>query len=133
MCVSKISEDISVVSQTVLWFDIKSTKVSDLKTSNIVNIVSFVPIFYFIWSKNSTVQNNWIEIIILCFKTALHRLFKGVFTLGRFGSINTNSGAIALLMWFIWISVNTAIQTLVYMCVCNRGIPSAVLTPLNIL
>ncbi len=47
----------------------KSMKVSDLnKTSN---IVFFVHIFIFIWSKNSTVQNNWVEIIIVCLKTAL--------------------------------------------------------------
>jgi len=30
-----------------------------------------------------------------------------------FGSIKTISGAIALLVWFIWISVNGTIQTLV--------------------
>ncbi len=38
---------------------------------------------------------------------------KGVFPLGRFDSIETNSGAIALLVRFIWVSVNTGVQILV--------------------
>ncbi len=38
---------------------------------------------------------------------------KGVFTLVMFGSIKTLSGLIALLVRIIWVSVNTAIQTLV--------------------
>lgn len=36
-----------------------------------------------------------------------------LFTLGRFGSIKTNFGAIAMLEWFIWISLNAAIQNMV--------------------
>ncbi len=30
-----------------------------------------------------------------------------------FGSIKMNSGAIALLVWFVWVNVNAAIRTLV--------------------
>lgn len=35
------------------------------------------------------------------FLVTVYKCFEGAFTLGRFGSIKTNSSAIALLVWFV--------------------------------